>query len=70
MIITWSPLRGSRGGGTGLPAYDREHSGFVIAAAIDKYAPPEGERGGVRGRVARETRDRESSAPGQGAWEG
>jgi D-glycero-alpha-D-manno-heptose-7-phosphate kinase len=38
MIITCSPLRISLGGGgTDLPSYYREHSGFVIAAAIDKY---------------------------------
>src|SRR6266704_4943434 len=38
MIITRSPLRISvAGGGTDLPSYYREHSGFVIAAAIDKY---------------------------------
>ena len=38
MIITRSPLRISLGGGgTDLPSYYREHSGFVISAAIDKY---------------------------------
>ncbi len=38
MIITRSPLRICLGGGgTDLPSYYREHSGFVIAAAIDKY---------------------------------
>src|SRR4030081_1574501 len=38
MIITRSPLRLSLGGGgTDLPSYYREHSGFLIAAAIDKY---------------------------------
>ncbi|MBI3799194.1 MAG: galactokinase [Deltaproteobacteria bacterium] len=38
MIITRSPLRISLGGGgTDLPSYYHEHSGFVIAAAIDKY---------------------------------
>src|SRR5512135_3721615 len=38
LIITRSPLRVSLGGGgTDLPSYYREHSGFVIAAAIDKY---------------------------------
>ena len=38
MIITRSPLRISLGGGgTDLPSYYREHEGFVIAAAIDKY---------------------------------
>jgi D-glycero-alpha-D-manno-heptose-7-phosphate kinase len=38
MIITRSPLRISLGGGgTDLPSYYQEHSGFVISAAIDKY---------------------------------
>ncbi|HLJ13677.1 MAG TPA: hypothetical protein VKV15_04215 [Bryobacteraceae bacterium] len=38
MIITRSPLRLSLGGGgTDLPSYYREHEGFLIAAAIDKY---------------------------------
>jgi D-glycero-alpha-D-manno-heptose-7-phosphate kinase len=38
MIITRSPLRISLGGGgTDLPSYYREHSGLVIAAALDKY---------------------------------
>lgn len=38
MIITRSPLRVSLGGGgTDLPSYYREHGGFVISAAIDKY---------------------------------
>lgn len=38
MIITRSPLRiALGGGGTDLPSYYREHGGFVIAAAIDKY---------------------------------
>jgi D-glycero-alpha-D-manno-heptose-7-phosphate kinase len=38
MIITRSPLRISLGGGgTDLPSYYREHGGFVIAAAIDKF---------------------------------
>jgi D-glycero-alpha-D-manno-heptose-7-phosphate kinase len=38
MIITRSPLRISLGGGgTDLPSYSREHGGFLIAAAIDKY---------------------------------
>ena len=38
MIITRSPLRISLGGGgTDLPSYYREHTGFVLAAAIDKY---------------------------------
>jgi D-glycero-alpha-D-manno-heptose-7-phosphate kinase len=38
MIMTRSPLRISLGGGgTDLPSYYREHGGFVIAAAIDKY---------------------------------
>src|SRR5436853_4316478 len=38
MIITRSPLRISLGGGgTDLPSYYRQHSGFLLAAAIDKY---------------------------------
>lgn len=38
MIITRSPLRISLGGGgTDLPSYYRQHSGLLIAAAIDKY---------------------------------
>ena len=38
MIIARSPLRISLGGGgTDLPSYYEEHSGFVLAAAIDKY---------------------------------
>ena len=38
MIITRSPLRISLGGGgTDLPSYYRDHTGFLIAAAIDKY---------------------------------
>jgi D-glycero-alpha-D-manno-heptose-7-phosphate kinase len=38
MVITRSPLRITLGGGgTDLPSYYREHGGFLIAAAIDKY---------------------------------
>lgn len=38
MIITRSPLRISLGGGgTDLPSYYRQHGGFLIATAIDKY---------------------------------
>jgi len=38
LIITRSPLRISLGGGgTDLPSYYRKHSGFLIAAAINKY---------------------------------
>lgn len=38
MIITRSPMRISLGGGgTDLSSYYSEHTGFVIAAAIDKY---------------------------------
>lgn len=38
MIITRSPLRISLGGGgTDLPSYYQDHTGFLIAAAIDKY---------------------------------
>ena len=39
MIITRSPLRISLGGGgTDLPSYYQEHSGFLIAAAIDNMS--------------------------------
>ena len=38
MIITRSPLRITLGGGgTDVPSYYREHGGFLVAAAIDKY---------------------------------
>jgi D-glycero-alpha-D-manno-heptose-7-phosphate kinase len=38
MILVRSPLRITLGGGgTDLPSYYREHEGFVVAAAIDKY---------------------------------
>lgn len=38
MIITRSPLRITfGGGGTDMPSYYREHGGFLVAAAIDKY---------------------------------
>lgn len=38
MIITRSPLRISLGGGgTDLPSYYEQHTGFLISAAIDKY---------------------------------
>jgi D-glycero-alpha-D-manno-heptose-7-phosphate kinase len=38
MIIVRSPLRITLGGGgTDLPSYYRQHDGFLISAAIDKY---------------------------------
>jgi D-glycero-alpha-D-manno-heptose-7-phosphate kinase len=38
MIIVRSPLRVTLGGGgTDLPSYYRDHGGFLVAAAIDKY---------------------------------
>jgi D-glycero-alpha-D-manno-heptose-7-phosphate kinase len=38
MIIARSPLRITLGGGgTDLPSYYRDHGGFLLAAAIDKY---------------------------------
>lgn len=38
MIITRSPLRITLGGGgTDVPSYYREHGGFLVSAAIDKY---------------------------------
>jgi len=38
VIFTRAPLRLSLGGGgTDLPSYYREHGGFLVAAAMDKY---------------------------------
>src|SRR6516165_10074297 len=38
MIIVRSPLRVTLGGGgTDLPSYYRDHGGFLVAAAIDRY---------------------------------
>src|SRR5690348_3397316 len=38
MIIVRSPMRVTLGGGgTDLPSYYREHGGFIICAAINKY---------------------------------
>jgi D-glycero-alpha-D-manno-heptose-7-phosphate kinase len=38
LVITRSPLRITLGGGgTDLPSYYRDHGGFLIAAALDKY---------------------------------
>lgn len=38
MIVSRAPFRFSLGGGgTDLPAYYREHGGFVVSAAIDSY---------------------------------
>src|SRR6266446_2051149 len=38
MIITRTPFRITiGGGGTDLPSFYRDHGGFVLAAAIDKY---------------------------------
>jgi D-glycero-alpha-D-manno-heptose-7-phosphate kinase len=38
MIVSRAPVRFSLGGGgTDLPVYSREHGGFVVAAAIDKF---------------------------------
>jgi D-glycero-alpha-D-manno-heptose-7-phosphate kinase len=38
MIIARSPLRITLGGGgTDLPSYYRDHNGFLVSAAIDKY---------------------------------
>lgn len=38
MLISRSPLRISLGGGgTDLPSYYRDHGGYLVAAAIDKY---------------------------------
>src|SRR5579859_5425959 len=38
MIVTRTPFRITLGGGgTDLPSFYREHGGFVLAVAIDKY---------------------------------
>ncbi len=38
MIVSRAPVRFSLGGGgTDLPSYSREHGGFLVASAIDKY---------------------------------
>jgi D-glycero-alpha-D-manno-heptose-7-phosphate kinase len=38
MIVSRAPVRFPLGGGgTDLPSYSREHGGFVVAAAVDKY---------------------------------
>jgi D-glycero-alpha-D-manno-heptose-7-phosphate kinase len=38
MIVSRAPVRFSLGGGgTDLPSYSREHGGFVVAAAVDRY---------------------------------
>jgi D-glycero-alpha-D-manno-heptose-7-phosphate kinase len=38
MIVSRAPVRFSLGGGgTDLPSYAREHGGFVVAAAVNKY---------------------------------
>jgi D-glycero-alpha-D-manno-heptose-7-phosphate kinase len=38
MIVSRAPVRFSLGGGgTDLPSYSREHGGFLVATAIDKY---------------------------------
>jgi len=38
MIVSRAPVRFSLGGGgTDLPSYAREHGGYVVAAAVDKY---------------------------------
>jgi D-glycero-alpha-D-manno-heptose-7-phosphate kinase len=38
MIVSRAPVRFSLGGGgTDLPSYARDHGGFVVAAAVDKY---------------------------------
>jgi len=38
MIVSRAPVRFSLGGGgTDLPTYAREHGGFVVAAAVDKF---------------------------------
>lgn len=50
MVIARSPLRITLGGGgTDLPSYYREHEGFVVAAAIDKYVYVSVNRPFIRG---------------------
>jgi D-glycero-alpha-D-manno-heptose-7-phosphate kinase len=52
MIITRSPLRITLGGGgTDLPSYYRQHGGFLIAAAIDKYVYVTGDAAVRRGHL-------------------
>ena len=62
MIITRSPLRITLGGGgTDLPSYYREHGGFLIAAAIDKYVYVTVMRPFVAGHLSRSTRSSSTS---------
>jgi D-glycero-alpha-D-manno-heptose-7-phosphate kinase len=57
MIISRSPLRITLGGGgTDLPSYYREHEGFVISAAIDKYVYVIAMRTFVEGVILRYSR--------------
>jgi D-glycero-alpha-D-manno-heptose-7-phosphate kinase len=38
MIVSRAPVRFSLGGGgTDLPSYSRDHGGFIVASAVDKY---------------------------------
>src|SRR5437016_4009824 len=38
MIVSRAPVRFSLGGGgTDLPSYSRQHGGFLVAAAVDKF---------------------------------
>ena len=46
MIVSRAPVRFSLGGGgTDLPSYSREHGGFLVAGAIDKYVYVAANRG-------------------------
>ena len=52
VVFTRAPLRLSLGGGgTDLPSYYREHGGFLVAAAIDKYLYMQIGRASCRERV-------------------
>ena len=63
MIITRSPLRITLGGGgTDLPSYYREHGGFLIAAAIDKYVYITVMRPFVAGHLSSSTRSSSTSS--------
>ena len=56
------PLRISLGGGgTDLPSYYREHGGFLIAAAIDKYVYITLHRTFDRGHASSSTRSSSAS---------
>jgi len=52
VIIARSPLRITLGGGgTDLASYYREHGGFLIAAAVDRYVYVTVMRRGLRAMI-------------------